>query len=55
MGFCAGFGMSRVAGFCIGFCAGFAMSRVAGIEPVDGRFALSLPAYEPCTFGAVLF
>ena len=39
MGFCEGFGRSRVAGFCegfcIGFCVGFGMSRVPGIEPVD--------------------
>jgi hypothetical protein len=53
------FGMSRVAGLCVGLCmsrvAGFGMSRVPGIDPVAGRFGMSLPAYEPCTFGAGLF
>ncbi len=40
-----GFGVSRVTGFCDGldmFC-------------VVGRFGMSLPAYDPCTFGGVRF
>jgi hypothetical protein len=41
------------AGFAAGLAAGFAAGF--GMFCGDGRLALSLPAYEPCTFGGVLF